>query len=122
LSTELSAYAYSFLFSEKLLKFMYEICSYCFINEISPVQTHLPLPDFSYTTLFRIPTIKMVITILVVMSKISLNLGLRKRQEKKRKKKGKIKKRPSVFPIIYAHFEGKEQLYNRSFYPRKHAD
>jgi hypothetical protein len=94
LSTELSAYAYSFLFSEKLLKFMYEICSYCFINEISPVQTHLPLPDFSYTTLFRIPTIKMVITILVVMSKISLNLGLRKRQDykKKRKKKGKIKK------------------------------
>jgi hypothetical protein len=69
----------------------------------------LPLPDFSYTTLFRIPAIKMVITILVVMSKISLNLGLRKRQEKKRKrKKGKIKKRLSAFPIIYAHFEGKE--------------
>jgi hypothetical protein len=52
-----------------------------------PVQTQLPLPDFSYTTLFRIPTIKMVITILVVMPKISLNLGLRKKQEKKRKRK-----------------------------------
>jgi hypothetical protein len=36
----------------------------------------------------------MVITILVVMLRISLNLGLMKRQdyEKKRKRKGKIKK------------------------------
>jgi hypothetical protein len=43
--------------------------------------------------------------------KISLNLGLRKRhdyEKKRNKKKGKIKKRPSAFPIIYAQSGGKE--------------
>jgi hypothetical protein len=65
-----------------------KLAALLFLNEISPVQIQLPLPDFSYTTLFRVPTIKMVITILVVMSKISLNLGLMKRQDYE-KEKGK---------------------------------
>jgi hypothetical protein len=43
------------------------------------------MPFFS--TLFKIPTIKMVITILVVMLKISLNLGSMKRQDYEKKKR-----------------------------------